>query len=508
MSRFTVFGAALLVSAVALTGCAATTGGTSAAGDDAEKVLTIGAFYDQPSFNPADSGSGHPVQYMQAVYDSLTKLDPDGTVQPSLATSWSYNDTKTVLTLELRDDVTFSDGTAFTAEAVKANLENVLAGSGQGSSSLASIQSVEVASDTSVTITLTAPDPALLYSLGQEGGFIASPTAIAAGDLATTPVGSGPYLLDAAQTTAGSEYTFTRNPDYWNTDEFPYDEVVIKPLLTEAARLNALKSGQVDATGGVAKMVAEAEGSGLTVTTAPGDWQGLHIADRAGEVVPALADVRVRQAINFAIDAEGILETIRLGYGERSSQIFSPSGSAWDAELNEAYPYDPEEARALLADAGYADGFDLPMVLSTDYLGDVQAAIEEGLGDVGIRVQWTSVPLTSLGAEMFSGKYPVYFAKLATTPIPWKDLQLPISGMYNLYGTEDATVTSLMSEIGAADDAETGALYQELNEYLVTEAWFDPWYVQDNIYLSNNTVEVEMQQGQIIPSLYNYSPAE
>lgn len=504
--RFTFLAAAATAAALALTSCAAGPEGTSDQGD----TLTLGAFYDQTSFDPAGSSAeSHYIEYMQAVYDSLVRIDSDGIAQPSLATSWSYDETKTTLTIDLRDDVTFTDGTAFDADAVKANIEHSLAGSGTAASSLASVASVSTISTYVSEITLTSPDPALVYSLGSNGGFMASPAAIEEGNLDTEPVGSGPYVLSADGTTPGSSYEFVRNAEYWDTESFPYDTVVIKPLTTEAARLGALESGQIDAVGGVAKMIDEAEANGLTVSTEPGDWQGLFIVDRAGSVVPALGDVRVRQAINYAIDAEGILESIRLGHGTRSTQIFGPAGAAWDADLNDAYPHDVAKAKELLTEAGYPDGFDLPIALSTDYFGDVSAAIEQGLGDAGIRVQWTTVSLDEIGTEMFSGKYGVYFAKLSTSPIAWKDLQLPVmtTGAYNVFQSEDPTVDDLMGEIALSDGDEQAALYQELNAYLVEQAWFNPWYVQDNVFLSNADVEVTMQRGQIIPSLYNFAPA-
>lgn len=500
MRRPAIAGIAALATALVLTSCA------SAPTPESEgPTLRIGTFYDQASFDPADAGAGHPIQYMQPVYDSLVRLQPDGTPEPMLATAWEYDEARTELTLTLRDDVTFSDGTELDADAVVANLERARVGSGSAAIALGSVSEVAADGEYTVTIGLTSPDPALVQNLGQEAGFVASPAAIEAGSLVGTPTGSGPYVLDEERSTRGSEYVFTRNPGYWQPEMMPYDELVLVPLTTEPARMNALASGQIDAVGGVAKMIGQAESAGMDVYTAPGDWQGLHIADRAGEVVPALADVRVRQAINYAIDAQGILDGVRLGYGERSTQLFSPTSNAWVDELSSRYPHDPAKARELLVEAGYPDGFDLPMLLSTDYLGDVQSAIEQGLAEVGIRVQWTTVPLDEV-RRMFSGEFPVFYAKLATTPLAWKDLQLALNGPYNAFKSSDPKIDELMSQIAAAPEAEQGALYQELNTYIVEQAWFDVWYVQDNVYLADPSVEVTMQSGQIVPSIYNYAP--
>jgi len=186
--------------ALVLAGCSAggsgsgdhaTAGGTAKGG-----TLTIGTVVDVKSFDPAQSHIGHYVQYDQAVYDSLLRRKPDGTLVPMLATKWSYNSDKTVLTLTLRKGVKFSDGTALDANAVKVNLDRFRTGNGPDASTLAQVESVEAKDPTTVVITLKAPDPALLDYLGNADGFIASPKAIEAGKIATTPVGSGPYTLD------------------------------------------------------------------------------------------------------------------------------------------------------------------------------------------------------------------------------------------------------------------------------------------------------------------------
>src|SRR4029453_2020097 len=209
------------------------------------------------------------------------------------------NDDNTVLSLTLRDSVEFTDGSPFDGEAVKANLEYLKASTGQNSYMAASIDEVEVLSATEVNLKLTAPDPGLLNYLAVVGGAMASPATLGAGDEATTAVGSGPYVLEKA--TPGSEYVYERNEDYWNSEAFPYDEIVVKPISDSTARLNALKSGQAEVALGAPPQVTEAEGSGLTVERYPTDWQGLFLNDRAGASVPAVPRWGVARRIHLAL---------------------------------------------------------------------------------------------------------------------------------------------------------------------------------------------------------------
>src|SRR5690606_4380646 len=129
--------------------------------------------------------------------------------------------------------------------------------------------------------------------------------------------------------------------------------------------MNAMKSGEVDTGIIEPKQIPEAENSGLNVTTFQVNWYGLSIFDRDGAMVPALADPRVGQAINYAIDEEAILGAVELGYGERTDQTFNTQSEAYSADYDDRYPFDPAQARELLKDAGYEDGFGVPMPSSS-----------------------------------------------------------------------------------------------------------------------------------------------
>lgn len=485
--------------AVSVTACAA-----PAATPDSG-TLSIGQVVDVTSWDPADIGTGFYLQYMQPLYDSLLQLDADGAVVGALATTWEWDESRTELTLALRDDVTFTDGEAFDAAAVVANIDALKAGSGGASGQLASVEEATEIDELTVALHLSEPDPGLESSLA-ESSFMASPAAIEAGNLATEPVGSGPYTYDAAASTPGSEYIFVRNEDYWNPDAYPFEQVKIRPLADDRARLAALQSGAVNAASGLPGWIKDAEAQGLVTQENPVDWTGLFINDRTGARVPALGDVRVRQAINYAFDREGILESIQLGLGDVTTQIFNPATVAYDTELDSFYTFDPEKAKALLADAGYPNGFDLPMP-SSDWSAAYDAVVQQQLAEVGIRVQYESIPTTNVLARL--PDFGAHWFSWSMFLDPWSDVRdlVAPTGAGNYQSSSDDTVASLIEQIRLAPAEQAGPIYQELNGHLVEQGWFAPWFVTNRVYFHTPDVEVTQLPGNIVPPLSLYAPS-
>lgn len=189
--------AGLLAAGLALSACSGGgTGGSANGGGTAATSLTLGTLQDVRSWDPAQAHVGHGLQPYQAVYDSLLLREPDGKLSPMLATEWTYNADQTVLTLKLKEGVTFTDGAVFDAEAVKANFEHFQKANGPQMSQLKAVSAVKVVDPATVEMTLSAPDPALTYFLSQAAGLMGSPKALASEGIKTEPVGSGPYVMD------------------------------------------------------------------------------------------------------------------------------------------------------------------------------------------------------------------------------------------------------------------------------------------------------------------------
>ncbi|AEQ51264.1 ABC transporter substrate-binding protein [Pelagibacterium halotolerans] len=489
--------AAVLAASVAMPAAA------QIANDD--DTLALAGLLDNNSFDRAQLMIANQIQYWQPVFDTLLVQAPDGSIEPNLATEYSYNESNSVLSLTLREGISFTDGTPFDAEAVKANLEYLAIGGGQNSFMAQSISQIEIVSPTEVTLHLGEPDPSLLQNLSSVGGAMASPANLGVEGSANNPIGSGPYIYDEAASVGGRQYVYNRNPDYWNADQYPFERVTITPINDLVARLNAIKSGQVDAGAGEASTVADAQANNLDTHANPVNWMGLTIADRGGEIVPALADVRVRQAINMAFDSAAILEFLQLGYGRLTDQIFPDTAASYRQELDAVYDYDPEGARALIAEAGYPDGFTVNMPELSGF-ANLNPVVAQQLAEIGITVEWTTIAPNATIPELRSGRYPIFLLPFGYQG-DWAELTkfaLPGSP-WNPVGYEDPELLAMIEEaqyaVGDAQDAK----YQEINTYLVDNAWFAPWYRPDQIYHTNGAVDVAVQAGNAVPFIRNYT---
>ncbi|MEV0585078.1 ABC transporter substrate-binding protein [Nonomuraea sp. NPDC050310] len=491
--------------ALVLTATACSSGASGPAGT-AEPTLTLAVAADVSTWDPAVGAGGNSLGYLQAVYSSLTTLNPDFSVSPGLATRWAYDAAKTTLTLTLREGVTFSDGTPLDAEAVRANLRRGLDTPGATQSALAGIADVQATGPAEVTITLKKPDPGLLYQLSMVPGMIASPKAFAT--LKTHPVGSGPYVLDLTASTRGTSYTFVRNPRYSLPTPYGFGKVVMKALPDTNAMANAALSGQVDAGGVPMATLPQVEAGGLAHRTMPGLIMGMWIVDRAGKLAPPLAKQKVRQAINHGLDAEGILKAVDKGHGSRRTQMFAAGTPAYDETLNTRYPYDPDKARRLLAEAGYPDGFELTLPSENTYVPALYPIVAQQLGQIGIKVTYKPVTSNLITQQYLAGTYPAFMYTYTATE-NWLDASLFLAkgGVFNPFHTEDAKVEGLLDEISVADDAARGPLLRELNAYVVEQAWFAPLYASRNLLVwKKDKVKVEAAADQLFVFLRDYRP--
>ncbi|WP_211879255.1 ABC transporter substrate-binding protein [Pseudarthrobacter albicanus] len=500
--------AALILSAsLALTACGGGSAAPAGAGAPAATTLTLGAVQEIRSWDPAQAHVGHFLQPYQAAYDSLLLREPDGKLSPMLATAWKYNAANTVLTVDLRTDVTFSDGAKFDAAAAKANLDHFKTANGPQMAQLTAVSDIKVVDADTIELDLTTPDPSLEFYLSQAAGLMGSPKALGTEGIKTEPVGSGPYVMDKAATVKDSQSVFTARKDYWNKDNQKFEKITFKILLDLTARTNALVSGQVDATLLDPKTGKQAEGAKMILAANEVDWQGLTLFDRDGAKNPALKDVRVRQAINYAFDRKTILDQVLLGQGTPTSQPFGKASGAWVEDLENKYPYDPAKAKALLKEAGFETGvvLELPSVPGFE---TQLAVIKQQLSDVGITVNIgaaiTNTYTTDVAGQKFTS---MYFSLFQGEP--WVAINQIIStkALYNPFKTTSPELQAKIDAVqGGGKDAPK--LAQEVNKYVVDQAWFAPMFRVNQMYYHNSKINVTPQIQQAVPSIYNYSPAK
>ncbi|MDR2378816.1 MAG: ABC transporter substrate-binding protein, partial [Bifidobacteriaceae bacterium] len=353
----------LLAAALTLTACSAPTTPTDGdqSGAAAKPELTIAAQSDPGTLDPALINQAAQ-WYTDLAYAPLIQTSSDGTTRPSLATEWGYvGEGNTTFELKLRPDVKFSDGGELTAQGVVDHLTYVKNAGGQMAASLATFETIEATEPLTVRVTLSQPNPELIYLFAQSGVGITqviSPDGLADTDkLGSETHGAGPYVLDAGATITGDSYVYLPNPNYWDPDNIHWAKVTIKVIPNINSVLSALRSGQADFAQGDFTTAAAAKEAGLTTHFVPPVFLGLALTDRDGVMAPALGDIRVRQAINYALDRQAITQALLGATGIPTTQTVN--GVGFVPELDDYYPYDPDKARALLAEAGHADGLQI-----------------------------------------------------------------------------------------------------------------------------------------------------
>ncbi len=494
--------------ALALSSSLTACGGPSSGQSDGD-TLRIGSTVEPTSFDPAATGTAPFMPFAQTVYDSLLKRTPDGSIVPFLASSWEYDADETELTLSLEPDVEFTDGAVFDSKAVKANLEHFQEFPSPSGPLLRYVESVETPDDATVVLRLSAPDPSLLYSLAGPAGMMGSPESLGTKEVETEPVGTGPYTLDVDRTVRGSEYVFERKDDYWG-EELPYSEMRFLILPDETARLNALKSGQVDAAAILsASNAKEGEASGLTMLKEFGLWEGLFFFDRAGVMAPPLKDSRVREALRISIDADAIVDKIYLGEAEVTGQIFPKDSDAYVPDLDSAYPYDPDRARELLKSAGYEGGFEIPFPRTPTLDPALYTAIEQYWKEIGVTAKPHAWGQGEAIPSMQAGDFALaLFRNIALDSWSTANFSVTPDARYNPFHSEDASVSGFVEQMQSGDEQEKTQAAQSLNEYLVDQLWFGPLYRPAQFVLLDGTVTAQMQPSQGIPSIWTYQPAE
>lgn len=505
------------VSALALVaaGCASSNRTETPDGDSARGgTLRIALDKAPASLDPADmEQSTSP--FAQPAYDALIGVDPDGTLVPALATEWAFTDDENkVFEITVRDDVTFSDGAALDADALIANLEH-LDGGKSNVASLVNGGDYEKVDDDTVRITWETPHPLAPQAFTQRwvAGMVVSPDALAddAASLATQTVGAGPYVLDNDRTVAGSAYVYTARDDYWNPDTQYWDEISITVIENPEQRLNALRTGEVDYIAGDLASADAAAAADLQVLYAPTIVYGLSLLDRAGDLDSPIADVKVRQAINYALDREGIATALLGEYGFATEQTIVPSEPGYVEALDGRYDYDPEAATKLLAEAGYPDGFTLPVVASTSATAaTLSQVIVEQLAQVGITVELDSRPSADYFEGMTSGTFPAAVIGYGSQPLPMEyDGLFGPNAIFNPLGSQSDTIDDLMAQALVAPEAEATALYEQIVTELVEAAWFAPAVFAPVFYFaSDNLAPIEVTEARPQAPITSIAPAE
>lgn len=468
-------------------------------------VATIPANYDPLGETPPALFRNLTVA---AVYEPLWNWDETENVYtPWLADEWTVADDGMSMQIRLRDDVYFVDGTHLDAEGLITYWEAFFAEDRANNVRMRAFgPSFEAISEFELRVNF---EKKLADVWFEDLALAPIPSPAATADheamLGSEPIGSGPYVISEI---SDVEATYERNPDYWNPDAYPFDTLVLKVFTDNVAALNALKSGQIDATLLDIPNAIEAEATGFTLNRGAGSYATLMVWDHEGTINPAFGDVRVRQAMNMAFDREGILEALNRGLGEVSSQPYTQGQTLYLEGEDDRYSYDLDAARELMADAGYADGFDITI---PTFAGNaaVEPIVQQSLGDIGIRVTFEPQADTeSYIVASLSGRYPVSMWGNWSYVNSIGFLNLDIPGRGYILSKFDGRIGELVDEIQSDLTVNTREQGQELGELMLEGAYFVPFSKPQILWAS--VPEVQITVGGIVgvPTLLDFQRSE
>lgn len=337
-----------------------------------------------------------------AIFDSLTALDSDGNVIPQLAIRWTTNDA-TVWRFDLREDVVFSNGEPFDAQAIVTSVAHMRSDKGKTEtigSTLYQIERVEVISDLIVDVHLNEPDA--LFPLHASVWRIPAPGAwreLGLPAFGSAPAGTGSFQLVEWN---DQRATLVANPRAWRPPKLEGIEFI--RVADEATRFQGLISGALDMALELApenRAAIGRTGGRIALRLTP----SVHFLGFITENDSPVRDVRVRRALNHAVNREAIIEFLLDGATTPASQLAFPGSFGYDETL-EPYAYDPEKARALLREAGFAEGLELTVMVSI--VGGNDAAyyqqIAADLAEVGVTVDLQARPRALLISNLFLGE--------------------------------------------------------------------------------------------------------
>ena len=429
---------ALGLSAVALSGM--TIRETHAA--DA-KTLVVASGADAVTLDPQVSFDGQSPVLWRAVYENLIKYEGDTlNLVPHLAESFEVSPDGLTYTFKIREGVTFSDGEPLNAAAVKLSVDRQIAVEQGIAYALANVDSVETPDDMTIVLKLSAPsDGALSAFAGLYAPYIISPKAITEneqdGDLAQAwlrdnMVGTGPYILDSY--TQSQQAVFSRNPNYWGGwDGDHVDQIIVSYVKEPATERLVLEQGEIDVALFLPDdAVEEVDGApGIVVTDVPSfNLYYLVLPTREGPT----ADKKVRQALAYGFDYDTWVNDIMRGKAQQAQGPIPSNFVGFNPDTPK-YSFDPDKARALLAEAGYPDGgFTIPYTYETGYfwkrpLGEL---FQSNMADLGITVDIQELSPTAW-ADLLSNPET---ANHAFGLVWWPTLNTPYDYMFSLFATE------------------------------------------------------------------------
>ena len=481
--------------ALGLAGCSAGAGSSGGSGSGETPTTATIALTGTPTnldFTTT-AGSAIPQAMMSNVYEGLVELDAEGEIQPLLAKEWTVSDDRKTYTFTLQEGVVFSNGDEFSADDVKFSFDRVKS---DWVSSLKAkmdvVESVEVVSDTEVAVHLSKPSQAWLFSLATPVGAIFSEDAV--DDLANSPVGTGPYAVE--KWTPNESIVLDTRDDYWG--EAPgVEQVTLKYFADATATTNALQTGDVDA-------IANLQAPELLSTFESDDKFKVITGTSSGEVSLSMNnkaapfdDVRVRQAVLYALDEQAILDTAWNGYGSLVATYATPTDPYYE-DLTDTYAHDPEKAKELLKEAGQ-ENLDITFTVPTrPYAQAVSEIVVSQLKDVGINATIKSAEFPAVWLDEVFTKHD--YQMTTVLAVEARDILTVFNDPNYYIGYDNSKIAPIAAEADEADEAGYVDGMKQVSEQIVADAASGVLFLFPNITVAKAELE-GMPENAIIEAL-------
>lgn len=445
-----------------------------------------------------------PATLVDNLFDTLVLRDANMKLIPGLATEWKALDDST-WQFTLRQGVKFTDGEPVNAQAVKFSLDRILdpANHAPTISYIRTIKSVEVSGEYQVKIHTNGPDPLLPTRMSRYPTYIVPPayvSKVGAAEFARRPVGSGAYTLSAF--VPDEKVVMQANPDYWRGRP-SIDTVTWRPIPEATARVTALLTGEAQLVDGVPADLVPALKNKPGIHLEQVKNGGLTIYLGLKNDQPPLNDVRVRQALSLALNREAYTRDLLHGFGTPTGTMAGPKDFGYLAIP--APTQDVAKAKALLAAAGYANGFSIKFQAPRRYIAsaDVAQAIVQDLAAIGVKAQ-LEVPEWSVYTQQVAAQKqaPIYMLAWGSTQTLDADAALyPILHSGEPYSTVSSPQldTLLNSSRLQVDPAKREKILQQIQQVVAQQQPLIPLYKEDALYASADALTFQGRADSRIP---------
>jgi glutathione transport system substrate-binding protein len=487
-----LFTAAIVLS-LGLAGCSSSSS-SSAGGKNSNKTaskkgkdITIAVADNFISMDPHDTNDTLSYSAQKTMLEGLIGFDKDMKMVPVLAESYEGNKEATEFTFKLRHDVKFQDGTPFNADAVKVNIDRLADPNStlKRHSLFSMVKETKVIDDYTVKVILSKPFGAMLNNFAHPAGMMISPKALKdyGKDVAHHPVGTGPFKF--SEWNPGESLKVVKNEDYWKKGYPKVDSITFKPVTENGSRVAMLQAGEADYIYPVpTEQANQINGkNGIVVEHDPSivvRYMSMNIMKKP------FNDVKVRQAINYAIDKEAFIKVVMNGFGSPLDSVIAPNTQFYSKQ--KSYDFNVAKAKELLKEAGYEKGFTAKL-----WGGNSSSAVkameflQQQLAQIGVKIEVVPMEAGTMSDKIWSVQDPkkaemeLYYggwspstgeADWGIRPLLGGTDAFPPKSYNTAYYQNDQANQLIQAALQTSDEAKRDEAYKEVQKILWDDA---PW---------------------------------